>query len=207
MLLRFQTNFYTFTATGNNGNWWSWSCQSFWKDPELFHWSRRKHWELYLEPGCPSGCILVSPWCGGVWVPFLSCQTRVQSQPCGTKLNLCFFLKVTLTNNVELRKSCKCPLSVQVWHLYDKSIMSCCSSFHAAQQREAILESSFWYVSFSSHSSPKMYCQNTELCQCLPAEVWTLGLKPTNQGTGKEITFMCCYWRNYYGLLYRLRCH
>lgn len=48
----------------------------------------------------------------------------------------------------------------------------------------------FWYVSFSSHSSPKMYCQNTELCQCLPAEVWTLDLKPTNQGTGKEITFV-----------------
>lgn len=70
-------------------------------------------------------------------------------------------------------------------------------------------ESFFVMVLFPTiaHRKSSLYCQNIELCQCLPTEVWTLDQKPTNQGTGKEITFMCCYWRNYCGLLDRLRCH
>lgn len=153
MLLHFQTNFRAFTAAGNMkigevdpGSHFGKTLNCSSEAEESISCTRMSKW-------------LHSPWdVGDVWVPFLSCQTRVHSQPCGTEwnLNLCFKKSSQLTNNGEFRKSCKCPSSVQAWHLHDMSSISCCSSFHVAQQREAIPQSPFWYVSFSNHSSHKI---------------------------------------------------
>lgn len=170
-----------------------------------------RHWELSLEQGCPSGCILVCPWYGGVWVPFLRCQTRVHSQLHGpeSKLNLCFkkgsHSQIMVSSEKAANVHCQykpgicmtSPASHVVHHFMLPS---------KGRLSWTVLFDMFLFLTIA-HIKCSLYCQNIELCQCLPTKVWTLDQKPTNQGTGKEMSFICCYWRNYYGLLYRLRCH
>lgn len=151
------------------------------------------------------------PDMGWGWVPFLSFQTRVHSQPHGaeSELNLCF--KKSLHSQIMVSSE----KAADVHHQYKPGVCMTSPASHVVHHfvlpskgrlSWRVLSDMFLFPTIA-HIKCSLYCQNIELCQCLPTEVWALDQKPINQGTGKEIRFICCYWRNYYGLPYRLGCH
>lgn len=108
-------------------------------------------------------------------MPFLSCQTRVHSQPRGAESELYLCFKKSLLSQIMVSSE----KSANVHHQYKPGI--CMTSPASRVVHHFMLPGKgrlSWRVLFdmflfpaTAHIKCYLYCQNIELCQCLPTEV------------------------------------